>query len=56
MPRFEPSDEMIHQITVPISIEPESKSEDICPWSNDLFDELLYEVAAQFLMKNKKKI
>ena len=31
-----------------LSSEPELKSDAMCPWSEELSDELLYEVAAQF--------
>ena len=31
---------------MPLSTEPEPKSDDTCPWSDELSDNLLYEVAA----------
>ena len=52
MPQFDPSDEHLYQITVPLSIEPESKSYDTCPWSEGFSDDFLYEVAAQ--LSNKR--
>ena len=57
MPGFEPSDEFLYQITVPFSTESEPKSDDTCPWSKELSNELLYEVAAKlFDEEHKAKI
>ena len=41
------SDELFYQITVPISTETEQISDDVCLWSDELSDELLYKVTAQ---------
>ena len=46
MPLFNPSDEPLHQITVPMLTEKEYISDDVCSWSDELCNELLYEVAA----------
>ena len=45
---FDPSNELLYQIAVTFLTEPESKSDDSCPWSDEIKDELQYEVAAQF--------
>ena len=34
LPGFDPSDELLYQITVPISTEEKSISDDTCPWSD----------------------
>ena len=47
IPGFNPPDEMLYQITVPMSTETELISDDMCPKSDELSDELLYEVGAQ---------
>ena len=44
---FDPSNKHLYQITVPLSTEPEQKSDDTCLLSEELSDKLLYEVAAQ---------
>ena len=33
---------------MPISTEADSKSHNMCPWSDEISDDLLYEGAAQF--------
>ena len=35
------------QITVPMSTETEAKCDGMCPWSDELSNEFLYEVAAE---------
>ena len=46
MPRFKHSANLLYQSTVSISTEPEPISDDQCPWSDELSNELLNEVAA----------
>ena len=41
MPKFDLSEEPSCQITVPLSTEPEPKSDDTGPWSEELSDEIL---------------
>ena len=48
MPGFNPSDEVLYQIVMSLSTEPESKSNVVYPWSEELSDKILYEVAAEF--------
>ena len=38
MPRFNLSDELLDQITVPMSAETEPITDDICPWSGEHSD------------------
>ena len=48
MPGFDRAAELLYQIAIPLPTEPEPKSDDAYPWSDQLSDELLHDVAAQF--------
>ena len=47
MPGCNLTDEVLYTIAIPLSNEPESKSDDTYPWSEILSDEILYEIAVQ---------
>ena len=47
MSGLDPSDEVLYQITMPMSTETEPISNDTYPWSDELSNKLLFEVATQ---------
>ena len=47
MSAIHPLEELLNQIAVSLSNEPESKADDTCHWSKEHLDELLHKVAAQ---------